>query len=143
MRQWLVLDTSRLQQVGPLAAGCAMTVLEMLPKVVGSEELLVLVALAELVHIAQVFGARLPVRRVVGKQRTAVATHVRPGMDALGRCMRMKNLWLWRKSCAWPWESAEVQRVLVTFGFVLVLESVRTVGALILFFAVVEPETNN
>jgi hypothetical protein len=42
-------QTSILQHVGPLAAGACVTVLEMLPKVVGPVELLGRVALSELV----------------------------------------------------------------------------------------------
>ncbi len=36
----------------------------MLPEVIGTEELLRLVALAELVDMVQVFGADVPLRRV-------------------------------------------------------------------------------
>ena len=51
-----------------------MTVLEMLAKVVCAEELLGLIALAELVHVVEMVGARLPVGRAVGELLATVAT---------------------------------------------------------------------
>lgn len=57
----LLHQTSILQHVGPLAAGACVTVLEMLPKVVGPVELLGGVALSELVLLLQVSNALFPV----------------------------------------------------------------------------------
>lgn len=71
----LVLHASIFQHVGPLPARSRMTVFQVLPKVVGSEELLGLVTFAELVHVIQVSSAGFPIWRV-WELFSAVPTHV-------------------------------------------------------------------
>jgi hypothetical protein len=55
-----------------------MAVLEVLPKVIGAEELLGLVTLAEFVHVMEMFGAGLP---ICGRRKllTTVATDIGRG----------------------------------------------------------------
>ncbi len=57
-----------------------MTVLEMLSEVIGSEELLGLVAFAEFVHVGEVVYPTIPVRlRVVRELLATVPAHVCEG----------------------------------------------------------------
>lgn len=63
-RRRLVLHAGVLQHVGPFAAGAVVAVFEVLAEVVGAEELFGLVALAELVHLVEVVGADVPLRRI-------------------------------------------------------------------------------
>lgn len=65
LRQRLVLHARVLQHVRPLATGAGVTVLEVLAEVVGAEELLGFVALAELVDVVEVLRALVPARRVL------------------------------------------------------------------------------
>lgn len=77
-RRRFVLHTRILQHVGVLAASPGVTVFQMLPEMVGTEEFLRLVALAELVHRGQMFEASVPIRsRHVGELFAAVAANVR------------------------------------------------------------------
>jgi hypothetical protein len=106
-----------------------MTVLEMLTEVIGSEKLLGLIALAKLMLLTQMFGSHIPVRRV-RKFLAAVATHV------VSRRMDVRWVESGRnptKCCARPRMLAQMQRVLMALGLVLILESVRTIRALVLF----------
>jgi hypothetical protein len=62
-----------------------MTVLQVLSKMVGTEELLGLVALAKFVHVIQVLGPSVPIRWI-RKLFTAISTDV--GCSRMGRrCM--------------------------------------------------------
>ncbi len=63
-RRRFVLHARVLEHIRPLPTGTLVAVLQMLPEVIGTEELLRLVALAELVDMVQVFGADVPLRRV-------------------------------------------------------------------------------
>lgn len=71
----LVEHARRLQHIGPLATRTAMAVLEVLAEVIGSEELLGLVAFVELVDVMEVFGADDPLRGV-GEFVATVPAHV-------------------------------------------------------------------
>ena len=53
-----------------------MAMLEMLPKVVGSEELLCLIALAEFVDIGQMLTASIPVLGEIGELVATVTTSI-------------------------------------------------------------------
>lgn len=62
-----------------------MAVLQVLSKMVGTEELLGLVALAEFVHVIQVLGPGVPIRWI-RELLTAISTNV--GCSRMGwRCM--------------------------------------------------------
>lgn len=67
---WLVTHTRVLQQVGPLAAGASVTVFQMLPEVVSTEELLGLVTFAKLVNMIEMLRPHVP----VGGVREFIAT---------------------------------------------------------------------
>ena len=73
--RWLVLHTCSLEHIGPLATGACMAVLQMLAKVIGSEELFCLVAFAELVGMVQMLRADVPLWRV-RELVAAIATHI-------------------------------------------------------------------
>lgn len=73
LRGLLLLHTSILQNVGPLAARPSMTMLQMLPEVIRTEELLRIIALAEFMHGSQVLKTTVPVGAwEVGELFTAV-----------------------------------------------------------------------
>lgn len=78
-RHWRLFffHTSILKDIGPLAAGTSMAVLEMLAEVVGAEEFLGIVAFAEFVHCGQVLEPTVPIwLREIGKFLAAIATRV-------------------------------------------------------------------
>ena len=77
--QWrFIFHTCVFQHICPLPAGPGVAVFQMLPEMVGTEELLRLVTLAELVHGRQMLDASTPVgRRHVGKFIAAVTAHIR------------------------------------------------------------------
>lgn len=62
-----------------------MTMLQMLPKVIGTKELLCLITFAEFVDVIEMFGTHVPVGGI-GKLLTAVATNV-DGCRTNGRRM--------------------------------------------------------
>lgn len=145
--RWLLLHASSLQHVCPFPARTSMTMLEVLSEVIGTEELLALVALAELVHDGQVLTASNPVGgRIVGELETAIATDVVLGVGAWLTCLRMVGVGMRRDSSAGmedgfvgavqggtrPRVEAQVEGVLMTFSFVLILEAVVAVLAVIL-----------
>ena len=76
LRQRLVLHASVLQHVGPLATRTGVAVFQVLAEVIGAEELLGLVALAEFVDVVEMFGSCLPAWRV-GEFLTTVTADVR------------------------------------------------------------------
>jgi len=111
-----------------------MAMLEMLAEVVRAEELLRLVALSKLVHMVEVFRAKLPTRRV-SELLATVATDVSTvaGHGRVECC-------LWAGECsARPGMTSQVKGVLVAFCFVLVFEAVGTISATVLFFGLVQP----
>lgn len=113
-----------------------MAVLEVLAEVVGAKELLGQVALAELVGVVEVFGARVPVRpRLVAELLAAVAADV----DGGDRGRAVEGRFRGEQGGAGPRVAAQVEGVLVPLGFVLVLESVRAVEAAVLFLGFMSP----
>jgi len=100
-----------------------MTVFQVLSEVVCTEKLLGLVTFSKLMHVVQMFRACFPVGGVAEFFST-VAAYV--------SCSRLR----WRrvessvdpsKGSTRPRMSAEMQRILMTFGLVLVLKTVWTV----------------
>lgn len=78
------LHTRGLEHVGPFAASTSMTMLQMLSKVIGPEELLALVAFSKFVNLTQMFGSCIPVRRV-RKFKATEPTNVHSGRGVRGR----------------------------------------------------------
>jgi hypothetical protein len=133
-RRRFVFHTHGFEHVGPLSAVASMTMLQVLAEMVGSEELLGLVALAKLVNGVDVFCARVPFRRV-GELCSTVAARV----SAVLRRRLVVDCLDAEQGGTGPGVTAEVQRVLVSFGLVLVLEPVRTVEARVLLLSLVVP----
>lgn len=120
---WLVSHTGVLQHVSPFAASPSMAVFQMLPEVVCTEEFLGLVTLSELMHMVQVFRARFPIGRI-GEFFSTVAAYVSCSWSSWGGMKGGRDT---GQGSTRPRMSAEMQRVLMTFGLVLVLETVWTV----------------
>ena len=136
-----------------------MAMLQMLPKMICTEELLALITLAELVDIRQVNDAFLPVGSGdVGEFLPAVAADVHGGYVVGGggklgiRIVRV--VWCGGggvegafisvgKGGTGPRVAADVEGVLVAFGFVFVLEFVVAVLAVVLLFGLVGSETQS
>ena len=74
-RRRFILHTRRLQHIRPLAARPSMTMLKMLPEVIRAEELLRVVALAELVDRSEMLRSSTQISRI-GKLLAAVAADV-------------------------------------------------------------------
>jgi hypothetical protein len=102
--------------------------LQMLPEMIGAEELFRLVAFAEFVHVIEMFWSRFPISRI-REFFTTVTTDI--GCSGAGR-WRMKSSMDTRKGRTRPRMSAEMQRVLMAFCFVLVFETIWTVLANVL-----------
>jgi len=132
LRRRLVLHARRLEQISPLPTRPIMTVLEVLAEMIRAEKLLRLVAFAELVHVVQVLGAEVPLRRI-GELVAAVAADI-CAIDAglVEGCSRAGE------GSAGPGVLAEVEGVLVALGFVFVFEAVGTVCACVLLFGFVQ-----
>ena len=123
-----------------------MAVLEMLTEMVGTEEFLGLVALAEFVCAVQMASALLPVGRwLIGELETAVAAGIVCRWHRLGLTREVLRGWelggreesggvILSENCAGPGMSTEVEGVFMTLGFVLVLETIRAVCATMLLF---------
>ena len=128
LRRRLVLHARRLEQIRPLPTRPIVTVLEVLAEMIRAEKLLRLVALAEFVHVVQVLGAKVPLRRV-GELVAAVAADV-GAVDAglVEGCLGAGE------GSAGPGVLSEVEGVLVALGFVFVFEAVGAVGACVLLF---------
>lgn len=75
LRWRLVSHASIFQHVGPFATGACMAMLKVLSEMVGTEELLGLVAFTKFMHVIQVLRSCFPVRGV-GKFLTAVPANV-------------------------------------------------------------------
>ena len=108
--------------------------LEVLAEVIRAEELLRLVTLSKLVHMVEMFCAKLPARRI-GKLLTTVATDVST-VTSHGRVERC--FWAGERS-ARPGMTSQVKGVLVAFCFVLVFEAIGTISTTVLLFGLVQP----
>lgn len=107
-----------------------MAVLQMLSEVICAEELLGLVALAELVRMVQMLCSGVP----VGGVRKLLATesaYVGGGWTSRGRVKC--SLYASERSTR-PGVSPQMQRILVAFSLVLVLEPIRAILANVLLF---------
>jgi hypothetical protein len=108
--------------------------LEVLAEVIRAEELLRLVTLSKLVHMVEVFGAKLPARRI-GELFTTITTDV---STVAGH--RRVECCLWASECsAGPRMTSQVKGVLVAFCFVLVFEAIGTISTTVLLFGLVQP----
>lgn len=111
-----------------------MAVLQMLAEVVCAEELLRLVTLSKLVHMVEMFRAKLPARWV-SKLLATVATNVST-VASHGRV----ECCFWAGKCsARPGMTSQVKGVLVAFCFVLVFETIGTISTTVLLFGLVQP----
>lgn len=111
-----------------------MAMLQVLAKVIGTEELLCLVALAEFVDMVEMFRAKLPARRI-SKLLPTVATDV----STVASHGRVECCFWTGKRSAGPRVTSQVKGVLVAFCFVLVFEAVGTVSTTVLLFGLVQP----
>ena len=123
-----------------------MTMLQMLTKMIGTKEFLGLVAFTKFVYTIQMRTACFPVRSwLVGKLQATVAASI----ECCQRGGRRRWLWLGRtvvggwyvggrieraieaavESGARPRVFPEVERVLVTLGFIFIFEPIITVHA--------------
>lgn len=141
------------QHVGPLAARPGVAVLQMLAEVVCPVKLLGRVALSELVHVLQMPDPLVPVMFCGVPRYDAAAEGTVPGTAAgpgelvaavaarigLARAVRrvVKSAIVARKRRTRPRVAADVQRVLVALGFVLVLEAVAAEQAFVLLLSFV------
>jgi hypothetical protein len=108
-----------------------MRVLEVLSKVVCSEELFGLIAFAKFVYTREMFNSAIPVgRRMVWEFLTTEATDicyrtVRP--LGIRRTRGVEDCLIAGDGRTGPRVSPQMERVLVSFGFVLILEAVVAV----------------
>lgn len=100
-----------------------MGMLEMLAKVVGAEELLRLVALSKFVHLIKMLCSNIPLWWI-GKLFAAIAAEI----SATRRLGGMESGLSACKNSTAPAMAAKMEGVLVSLGFVFVLEAVRAVG---------------
>lgn len=63
-RQRLVFHACEFQHISPFSRCALVAVLQVLPEVISPEEFLRLVAFAKFVHVVEVLGAHIPLRRV-------------------------------------------------------------------------------
>lgn len=125
-----------------------MAVLQVLAEVVGSIKLLTRVALAEFVHILEMSDAVLQILFAHAHDALVLAcpwefvSTVSTDIDFTGFCRAVVERPLVpRQSRARPAVPSDMQRVLMPFGFVLVLETIPAEGALVLLFGLVDPGT--
>lgn len=147
----LVFDARLLQTGRPLATGPAVTMFQVLAEVVGAVELLGLVAFAVFVHLVQVLRAFIPVGWVVGKLFTAVPAQIKGRLRRL-RLAHVVGRWkhvggeeeggivAGGQGGTGPRVTAQVQGVLMPFGFILVLESIVAILTSVLLLGFVLPE---
>lgn len=109
----------------------------MLAEMVGAEELLRLVALSKLMDVIQVLRADVP----LGWIRELLAT-VAARVHTIAIERSMERSFYARKSGTAPRMTPQMQGVLVSFSFILVLEAVRTVCAGVLLLRFVYPVIN-
>lgn len=140
--RFLVYHASVLEHVGPLATGTSVAVLQVLPEMISPVEFLACVALPELVHILQVVDAQFPVR--VGNESSRGRCRVPRASELLatipanvcvaGTGGAIVECPLVARQCrARPAMATNMQRILVSFGLVLVLETVAAKRTLVLF----------
>ena len=111
-----------------------MAMFQMLAEVIRTEELLCLVTLSKLVHMVEMFRAKLPSRRV-GELLATVAADI----SAVAGHGRMECcLWASERS-AGPRMTSQMEGVLVAFCFILVFEAVGTISTTVLLFGLVQP----
>lgn len=101
---------------------------------IGAEEFLGLVALAELVHVIQMFGPSVPIR---GKWELLTAITADVGYARMG-CGGVEGRVHARERSARPRVTPKMERILVPFGLVLVLEPVGAELASVLLFQLVD-----
>ena len=116
-----------------------MGVLKMLAEVVGAEELFRLIALAEFMLLTQMLGSDVPVWRI-REFLAAVSAHIVSRRVDVRRVECGRNP---TKCCARPRMLPQMQRILMTLGFVFIFESVWTVSTLVLLLHFVHPETGH
>ena len=104
-----------------------MAMFQVLPKVIGAEELLRLVALAEFVDVIEVFPSSVPVSGI-GEFLSTVPAEVYSRLYKAGRVVRwMKRGLDSSQSGARPAMPSEMQGVLMSLCLIFVLKTVRTV----------------
>lgn len=125
----LIFHTCILKHVRPFATRPRVTMLQVLSKMVGSEEFLGQIAFAEFVLVIEVLRAHVPfgwIRELFSTESADVSRvlrrrGVKRGLNA-------------RKCRARPRMFSEMQRVLVPLRLILVLETIGTILARILLF---------
>lgn len=110
-----------------------MAVLQVLSEMVSPEELLRLVALAKFVHMVEMLGPQIPLWWV-GEFLATVSTHIMSAASRRG----VKGGLDTSKSSTRPTVTSQVQGVLMSLGFILVFEPVRTVSTCVLLFRFVQ-----
>ena len=143
----LILHTRCLEHVCPLATRSPVAVFQVLSEVVCTIEFFTLVAFAELVDLGEVLAAGHPVGlRVVGELFATVSTNIDGCISTLLRRWHVASVRMRWHRRAWiegssetsfqsgtgPRVTAKMERILMSFGFVLVLESIVAVLAEVL-----------
>lgn len=154
-RGWvLVHKAGILQHVGPLAAGSGMAMLQVLTEVVCAVKLLGRVALPKLVHLLEVTDALFPIlvsgsflhgtpvaragrRAGAGEFVSTVAAGI-----SLARAVGglVEGTVVARQRRARPRMTSHMQRILVAFSLILILEAVAAKVALILLLSLMSCE---
>ncbi len=139
----LFSQTDILEHVGPFPTLSSMAVFEMLSEVIRSVEFLGLVALPEFMDVDEVISPDIPVGlRKVGKVFAAVAAGVElrsPRSSRAGPRRGVEGCLVVGYRCARPGMTAQMERVLMAFGFVFILEAVIAILARILFLHLMSP----
>lgn len=118
-----------------------MAVLEVLPEMIGSIELLRRIAFSKFMHVGQVLDLLFPVARSVGELFTTETTNIDCHVSRIRDCRWMEGGLVRRDGCTRPRLFAKVEGVLVSFGLILVLEPVVAICTRILFLVFVSPTT--
>jgi hypothetical protein len=134
LRWNLVAHAGSLEDVSPFPARATVTMLKMLPEVVGAIKLFRLIAFPKFMLRGEMINAGLPIGRN-GKLFSAVTAYV--GKIGPVRRWVKCRLVITRQRCARPRVFPQVKRVLVPLGFILVFEPVVAVLAAILLFHLV------
>lgn len=131
LRWNLIAHAGILQDVSPLPTRATVTVLQVLPEVVGAVKLFRLIAFSKFMLCSEMLNAGVPLSRD-GEFFSAVAAYVCK-IGSVSRRMECRLI-ITRQRCARPRVFPQVERVLVPFRFILVFESVVAVLAAILLF---------
>jgi hypothetical protein len=126
---WLILHTSILEHVRPFPTRAGMAMFQVLSKMICAEELLGMIAFAKFVHVIQMLGPHLPIR---GKWELLPAITAYIGCTRMGLGGVEGRLYTCKRS-ARPRMTPEMERILVPFGLVLILETIRAELASVLF----------